>query len=117
MTVEMDQRVNAGVCSFCPDKSTPADVRVVDRTGTLRLICIDCEWIVRANNWDALNKKVMAYQLNGEKRPRWMPRRIWRMKVQRLEFLAASWTVAFATLVGPGLKYKTPIDPKAENNV
>ena len=114
--IETDKRVVADVCSFCPDGKTPANIRVVDRTGTLRLICTDCEWIVTNHDWQLLTKKVMQYQMNGETRPRWMPKRVWRIKNQRLEYLAASWTVAFATLVGSGLKYKTPIDPKADNN-
>lgn len=100
-----DQRALDGFCSFCPGSGVPASVRVEDRTGVIRLICSDCEWIISNLDWHALNVKVMQYQMNGETRPRWMPRRLWRIKHHRLEYLAASWTVAFATLVGRGLTY------------
>lgn len=105
-TAVKDPRVEQGHCSFCPGNETPAEVRVIDRTGTERLICTECEWIVANLNWRAFNEKVMQYQMNGETKPRWMPRRIWRIKNQRLEYRAASWTVAFATLVGRGLTYQ-----------
>lgn len=80
-------------CDYCPGRGTAADGFIRDRARVLHPVCADCALTVLSADWDGLEARVLAYQLDDTTRWQRIVRhrkarrtaRRWRNAIQTLQ--------------------------------